>query len=201
MEQNYANLSPNHVVSTIAQSRSIRFQKKLCKIPSNKYIAKCFIPTRLNRVLNNLHRLAEGFSNNNQIANRLIQKIVKSGNKFKVLYSNRIIFSSPNGEQLLMQLRGDFNGILTFIGILKTYDCMLSRFTLQCLFRNCRGLIHSIIGDHLTQKSLDRIDFIFNFISDADFLAYMFNFKLTLNRAIIVEIIDDLRVLVRDGLI
>ncbi|CAF4264987.1 unnamed protein product, partial [Adineta steineri] len=30
MEQNYANLSPNHVVSTIAQSRSIRFQKKLC---------------------------------------------------------------------------------------------------------------------------------------------------------------------------
>ncbi|CAF1383084.1 unnamed protein product [Adineta steineri] len=95
MEQNYANLSPNHVVSTIAQSHSIRFQKKLCKVPSNKYIAKCFIPTRLNRVLNNLHRLAE----------------------------------------------------------------------------------------------------------DADFLAYMFNFKLTLNRAIIVEIIDDLRVLVRDGLI
>ncbi|CAF4114964.1 unnamed protein product, partial [Adineta steineri] len=35
----------------------------------------------------------------------------------------------------------------------------------------------------------------------ADFLAYMFNSKLTLNRAIIVEIIDDLRVLVRDGLI
>ncbi|CAF1182952.1 unnamed protein product [Adineta steineri] len=205
MEQESANLLQNHARSTIVQSRSIRSQKKLCKIFSNKYIAQCFIPTRLNRVLNNLHRLAEGFLDNNQDADRLLQKIIKSGFKFHVLYRNRIIPFSPDGRRLMMKLRDEFILVFAMIVALNYLDLIFIQYSLQRKLqrklRHCQQLIRRIIGNHLTQKSHDRIDFIFDFISDADFLAYIFDSELTRNHAIIEEIIDDLRALMSDALL
>ncbi|CAF3742852.1 unnamed protein product [Adineta steineri] len=201
MEQKSVNLFPNHVTNTTAQSRSIRFQKKICKIFSNKYIAKYFIPVRFNRLLVNLHVLAEGFSNNNQIADRLLQKIMKSGIKFQVLYRNRIILVNPDDLRLLMELGTEFNEIIEMIVGLNNFDFIFNRFLLKNKLKDCQKLIHKIIGNHLTRKSHERIDFIFDFISTKEFLKYIFNSKLVLNHTIIKEITVDLRVVMRSGLI
>ncbi|CAF1059122.1 unnamed protein product [Adineta steineri] len=200
MEQYSVNVR-YHLASTRAQSRIIRGEKKICKIFTNKYIAKCFIPTRLNRVLNNLHALAARSSNSIQMADDLLQKIIKSGMKFQVLYSNNIILLNPNGIQLLMELCVKFNTIIEIIAALSTFNSMAGRLLLQYELSHCRELIHRIIGTYLTQNSHQRIDYIFNFISTGTFLRDIFDSELEGNHDIIVQITDDLHALMRNVIV
>jgi hypothetical protein len=213
-------LFSNFGTNTTAQSRSIRIQKKFSKygysnrkhnqdticflllisILSNKYLAQLFISTRVNRILDNLHILARGFSGNNETADRLIAKIIKSGLKFQVLYKNRNMFSQ-NQLRLLRDFGEEFNSLIEIVFELYDFDFMLRRLLFRSKCKDCQKLMHRIIGNHLTRKSHARIDFIFNFISNKEFLKYAFDSKSTFNQAIIRQIMVDLRALANDGLI
>jgi hypothetical protein len=67
--------------------------------------------------------------------------------------------------------------------------------------KECQDLTHQIISTHLTTKSHTRIDYIFNSISNLQFLEYVFNPNLSNNRAIIKEIVQDMNSLMDTGLL
>ena len=157
--------------------------------------------TRVNRIFSNLHILAEGFSGNNQTADRLIKKIMKSAIKFQVLYNNRDVVFNQNDLRLLIDFREHFDEITETISELYNFDFVIRRLLLRSKCKDCQKLIHRIIGNRLTQKSHERINFIFDFISNTDFLKYVFNSKSTINHAIIREIIVDFRALMKGMLI
>jgi hypothetical protein len=146
--------------------------------------------------LNNLHILVEGFSRNNETADSLVKKIIKSAIKFQVLYKNRNVMFSQDDLQLLVNFRNEFNGITQTIFELYNDDFVLRRLLLRSKCRDCQTLLHRIIGNRLTQKSHARIDFIFNFISNKEFIKYAFDSKSEFNHAIIREITIDFRALV-----
>jgi hypothetical protein len=187
------------IVNIIKKIRTICFLL-FTSIFSNRYIAQFFIDARVNRILSNLHNLVEGFSGNNETADRLNKKIIKSLIKFQVLYNNRNMFS-PDDLQLLMNFRRQFDLFTENMFELYDFDIMLNRFLLRRKCKECQKLIHKIIANRLTQKSHERIDFIVNFISNEQFVKYVFDSKSAFNHSIIKEIIVDFRGLVNDGLI
>ncbi|UJR29751.1 hypothetical protein I4U23_017299 [Adineta vaga] len=77
----------------------------------------------------------------------------------------------------------------------------MDRFLLQRKCKKCQELMHMIMGIRLNREKHDRIDFIFSFISNTEFIKYVFDSKAALNAAIIKEIITDLGSLAREGLI
>lgn len=154
---------------------------------------------RINRILNNLHILIEGFSHNTDTADRMIKKIIKSVIKFQVLYNNRNVMFNQDDLRLLTIFHEQFEEIMETIFELYDSDFMLRRLLLRSKCNDCQNLLHKIIGNRLTQKSHDRIDFIFNLMSNKEFLKYVFDSKSNLNHAIIKEIIVDLRALMNAG--
>jgi hypothetical protein len=67
--------------------------------------------------------------------------------------------------------------------------------------KECQDLTHKIISTHLTQKSHTRIDYIFNYASNLQFLDYVFNPNSTTNRAIVKDIVTDMNSLMDAGLL
>lgn len=64
------------------------------------------------------------------------------------------------------------------------------------MFEECHNLLSKIISTHLTEKSHARINYIFNYISNLQFLEYLCDPNSTSNREIIEEILDDMRSLI-----
>ncbi|CAF5214217.1 unnamed protein product, partial [Rotaria magnacalcarata] len=67
--------------------------------------------------------------------------------------------------------------------------------------KECQDLVHKIISTHLSQKSHIRIDYIFNTLSNLQFIDYVFNSNSTLNRAIVKDIVQDMNRLMDSGLL
>ncbi len=65
--------------------------------------------------------------------------------------------------------------------------------------KECQDLTHKIISTHLTQKSHLRIDYVFNYVSNLQFLEYSFNPNSTINRAIFKEVVEDMQSLMDAG--
>ncbi|CAF1059104.1 unnamed protein product [Adineta steineri] len=139
--------------------------------------------------------------------------------RFQKKICKGILLFSPNGVQLLNELIVESYLIFGLIVALNNSDPMpvqpsfidilinnvdsilvrpLLKFALQQKLENCQRLIHDIAANHLTQKSHDRINFIFNFISTDEFLTYMFDSNSTRNHAIIEEMIIALRTFIPD---
>lgn len=178
------------IINKIKRIRKIYFHL-LVSIVANKYISSFFIGTNLNQILNNLHDLVEGFTGNSQTADRLIKKIIKS----QIVYNDRSMLHADNIQELI----NFFKQLESFTeNIFEVYDfnCMLNRFLFKRQCKECQKLIHTIIKIHLTRKSHERIDFIFNFILNEAFIKYVFDSDSKFNHATIREIILYLRILI-----
>ena len=68
------------------------------------------------------------------------------------------------------------------------------------MYKECQDLSIKIISGHLTEKSSRRIDYIFTYLSNLQFLEYLFDSNSTTDRIIIKEIIDDIRSLMDTGM-
>ncbi|MCL4136516.1 UNVERIFIED_CONTAM: hypothetical protein GTU68_007292, partial [Idotea baltica] len=63
---------------------------------------------------------------------------------------------------------------------------------------DCRGLLKQLVGSHLTDKSLLRIDHVLTFFSDAAFLEEIFK-KDSVHRPTFQAIVDDMNKAVDAG--
>ncbi|CAF4999518.1 unnamed protein product [Rotaria sp. Silwood1] len=101
--------------------------------------------------------------------------------------------------KLIDEFRNRFHSLAKSIITLYEVDFKFDRSVLTRMCQECQELTHKIISKHLTQKSHARIDYVFNYVSNIDFLEYSFNPNSTINRAIIKEIIEDMHTLMDAG--
>lgn len=180
-----------------AQSLALRVQKKVASKMSNKNMAKIFIDDTSGRLLDNLYKLVKEYSANKKLAESILNDIIKVIVKIGILVKNEQL----SGEEIKNcdNFRQSFHlftkSALSFFEIEYTFDLK----HLQKLLVSCRSYMHDIIRGHLTDKSKNRVDNVFNFFTESKFLEEIFrNAKYS---SIMKVIFEDARKLVDDGLL
>lgn len=116
-----------------------------------------------------------------------------------ILYKNHIF--NEYELKLIDEFRNRFHSlsksIVTFYEVDFTYD----RVFLTRMCKECQDLTHRIVSTHLSQKSHTRIDYIFNNLSNLQFIDYLFNSNSSSNRAIMKDIVQDMNRLMDAGLL
>ncbi|CAF3039402.1 unnamed protein product [Rotaria sp. Silwood2] len=186
-------------VSASAQSLGVRAQKKLLSKLSSKSVAKVFIDDTSSRVLDNLHKLTRAYSDSKKDADKLLKSIIKTIVKLGILYKNNLF--TEYEIKLIEDFRNRFHSLSKAIVTFYEVDYTFDRVFLTRMCKECQDLTHKIISTHLTQKSHIRIDYIFNYLSNLQFIEYVFNTNSTANRAIIKEIVQDMNSLMDAGLL
>jgi hypothetical protein len=163
---------------------------------SSKSVAKIFIDETSGRILDNIHKLARGYSNKKD-ADKLLKSIIKTIVKIGILHKNELF--TDHELKLIDEFRNRFHSLAKSIITLYEVDFKFDRSILIRLCKECQDLTHRVISTHLTAKSHTRIDFVYNFASNLSFVEYVFNPQSTGNRAIIKEIVEDMRTLMDAG--
>jgi transcription termination factor NusB len=114
-----------------------------------------------------------------------------------ILYKNDLF--TEREHKSIDEFRNRFHSLAKSIITLYEVDFKFDRSVLTRMCNECQDLTHRIISTHLTQKSHARIDFVFNYVSNLEFLEYSFNPNSPINRAIIKEIVEDMHTLMDAG--
>lgn len=163
---------------------------------SSKSVAKIFIDETSGRILDNLHKLVRNYSGKKD-ADKLLKSIIKTIVKMGILYKNDLF--NHQQMQLIDEFRNRFHSLAKSIITLYEVDFKFDRAVITRMCKECQELTHKIISTHLTHKSHARIDYVFNFVSNIQFLDYSFNPTSTVNRAIIKEVVEDMHSLMDAG--
>jgi hypothetical protein len=179
-----------------SQSLALRIQKKIASKMSNKAFAKIFIDDTTGRILDNLFKLVKEYSRSKKQAETIINSVIKIIIKIGLLYKNEQL----NSDELRQcdAFRQTFHlfvkAALSFYEVDYTFD---NKFLHNSL-KNCQSLIQNIVKLHLTEKSKQKIENVFNFFSDPHFLESVFASNSSYS-TILKSIVDDTRVLVDEG--
>uniref|UniRef100_A0A0A9WCY8 Tumor necrosis factor alpha-induced protein 8-like protein n=1 Tax=Lygus hesperus TaxID=30085 RepID=A0A0A9WCY8_LYGHE len=162
------------VMSEGFKSRDIglRAQKKILSRMANKNVAKMFIDDTTASLLDNLYRMAKQYTDNKKESEKLIKNIIKVVIKIGVLYRNEQF----NAEEIRLaeKFKNKFHSaamaVISFHEVEFSYD----RPYLHKAMQDSHALLRQVVGRHLTDKSLQRIDSVFSFFGNPQFLDTVF---------------------------
>ncbi|XP_050520278.1 tumor necrosis factor alpha-induced protein 8 isoform X2 [Daktulosphaira vitifoliae] len=150
----------------------LQVQKKFLSKVTNKNVVKLFIDDRNANILDNLYRLTKLYTGNKKDSEKLTKNIIKIIVKLGILYRN----DQFNKSELV--LAHDFKykfKELTMISV-SFYEIDFSydrNYLINNLF-TCREMLKQLTKRHLTDKTMTRIDKIFDFFTDPFFLDLVF---------------------------
>ncbi|XP_017774659.1 PREDICTED: tumor necrosis factor alpha-induced protein 8-like protein [Nicrophorus vespilloides] len=155
-----------------ARDIGLRAQKKILSRMANKNFAKAFIDDNTSTLLDNLYRLVKQYSNNKKEAEKLIKNIIKVVIKIAVIGKNE---QFSNDEVMLAEdFKKKFHkvgmAIVSFYEVDYSYD---QKFLVSVL-NDSHTCLNAIVSKHLTDKSISRIDSVFNFFTNEQFLDTIF---------------------------
>ena len=180
-----------------AQSISLRVQKKfLGKLTSRKVI-NTFIDETSGRILDNLYRLAKDNSDK-KTAEKVIKNVIKTIIKVGVLYRN----DQFNADELDIaeKFKGKFRTIIMTIVSFFQVDFSYDRNFLTDAMNDCCSMLKRLVLRHLTDKSLGRIEHVFTFFGDNNFLDTNFRPNGD-HRDLMGKIVEDLNSLLENGVL
>lgn len=150
----------------------LRAQKKLLGKMSGKSIAKHFIDDTTSEVLDKAYIIIKDFRSKDE-GKKIMKYIIKTVIKVGILYRN----DQFNAEELKIveTFKSKFHSlamtVVSFHEVEFTYD----KAFLKSSIEECRQLLQSIIGRHLTDKSKNRADTVFNFFICDELMDEIFN--------------------------
>lgn len=150
----------------------LRAQKKLLGKMSSKKIAKHFIDDLTSEVLDKAYLIIKDFKNKEE-GKKIMKYIIKIVIKVGILYRN----DQFNAEELKVveTFKSKFHSlsmtVVSFIEVDFTYDKAFLASSLE----ECRQLLQSIIARHLTDKSKNRADAVFNFFNSEKLMDEIFD--------------------------
>ncbi|XP_066147581.1 tumor necrosis factor alpha-induced protein 8-like protein isoform X2 [Euwallacea fornicatus] len=155
-----------------ARDIGLRAQKKILSRMAGKNIAKVFIDDVTSSLLDNLYRLAKQYSNNKKEAEKLIKNIIKVVIKLGVLHRNNLLTEEDMklAEKFKNKFRMAGMTIISFYEVDFSYD----RNYLVKALSDSQRILQSIISKHLTDKSLNRVESVFAFFTNENFLDSIF---------------------------
>ncbi|KAG5683662.1 hypothetical protein PVAND_012929 [Polypedilum vanderplanki] len=155
-----------------AKDIGLRAQKKILSRMASKNVAKVFIDETSANLLDNLYRLTKQQYGNKKDAEKLVKNIIKIVIKLAILQKNNC-FSEDETKKTDTFYQKFLKLQMTIISFFEV-DFSFDLHYLQKLINEVHQLLKEIVKNHLTDKSLTRIDEIFNSFSDPQFLESIF---------------------------
>ncbi|XP_037025955.1 tumor necrosis factor alpha-induced protein 8-like protein isoform X2 [Bradysia coprophila] len=151
-----------------ARDIGLRAQKKILSRMATKSIAKTFIDGTTASLLDNVYRLAKIHTGNKKEAERLVKNIIKIVIKIGILHRNNQFNADETNaaERFRQKFQTTQMAIISFYEVDFSFDLPY----LQKSLAESHATLQSIVQNHLTDKSLARIDEVFEFFSDGHFL-------------------------------
>ena len=156
-----------------AKSLSIRAQKKILATMVNKRsTAKLFIDDKSAHLLDTFYDLTLLYTDNKRRAEKLLKYSIKTAIKFIVLIRNDQFSKEEltTCQEFRRKLRLVANTIISFHEV----DFTLDTEFLSELLKQSGELLKEVLRPHLTNKSLERVDQVFAFCADGNFLQAIF---------------------------
>lgn len=146
-----------------AREFGLRAQKKILGRMASKNVAKIFIDDTTASLLDSVYHMVKMFSGSKKEAEGLVKNIIKVVIKIGILYRNG---QFDNEESLhVVHFKKKFRVVA--MAMISFYEVDFS-YDGQYLFsamRELHALLKQLVQRHLTEKSLTRIDNVFNFFS------------------------------------
>ncbi|XP_074034823.1 tumor necrosis factor alpha-induced protein 8-like protein sigmar isoform X2 [Leptinotarsa decemlineata] len=179
-----------------ARDIGLRAQKKILSRMAGKNIAKVFIDDATSSLLDNLYRLAKQYSNNKKEAEKLIKNIIKVVIKLGVLHRNNMLSEEEikQAEKFKAKFRIAGMAIISFYEVDFSYD---RNYIVQAL-NESQKCLEIIVSKHLTDKSLSRIESVFSFFGNDQFLDAMFK-RDSEYREALGRVVSDLNKAIENG--
>ncbi|XP_031621084.1 tumor necrosis factor alpha-induced protein 8-like protein isoform X3 [Contarinia nasturtii] len=155
-----------------ARDIGLRAQKKILSRMATKTVAKTFIDGTTASLLDNIYRLAKLHSGNKKEAERLVKNIIKIVIKIGILHRNNQF--SAEELRVVERFRSKFQCTQMAVISFHEVDFSFDLPYLQKSLEESRAALKSIVERHLTEKSLGRIDEVFDFFNDPKLLETCF---------------------------
>jgi len=138
------------------------------KFFSNKTVAKTLIDDTSSHLLDNLYLLLYVFTKNKKESEKTTRNIIKISIKLGMLLRGEKFSSDEKQNMLKIQrnLRTVAMTLISFYEVDHTYD---RNFVIKYL-TELETLLKNLIINHLTDKSVSRVEQIFGVVKTADFL-------------------------------
>lgn len=172
-----------------AKDIGLRAQKKILSRMASKNVAKVFIDETTSSLLDNLYKLTKQQLGSKKEAEKLVKNIIKIVIKLAILQKNDVFTADETRKtntfyQKFLKLQ---MSIISFFEVDFSFDLNY----LQKLITEVHELLKDIVGNHLTEKSISRIDEIFNSFNNPQFLESIFKAD-SPHREVMAKIVDDL---------
>ncbi|KAH8272853.1 hypothetical protein KR018_004777 [Drosophila ironensis] len=155
-----------------SQDIGLRAQKKILSRMATKNIAKVFIDGTTASLLDNLYNLCKMHTGDKAKAEKLIKNIIKIVIKIGVLHRNKQFSEAEmrKAEDFKRKFQNTQLSVVSFYEVDFTFEVGY----LQKSLADSQVALKTIVRPHLTEKSLGRIDEIFDFFSDTEMLETAF---------------------------
>ncbi|KAJ8940945.1 hypothetical protein NQ318_010146 [Aromia moschata] len=167
-----------------ARDIGLRAQKKILSRMAGKNIARAFIDDTTASLLDNLYRLAKQYVKvlltekavdtriTRKKRKKLIKNIIKVVIKLGVLHRNNMLSEDElrQAEKFKTKFRMAGMAIISFYEVDFSYD----RNYVANALSESQKCLEVIVSKHLTEKSLSRIESVFSFFSNEQFLDAIF---------------------------
>lgn len=172
-----------------ARDIGLRAQKKILSRMASKNVAKVFIDDTSASILDNVYKLAKTYTGNKKEAEKLVKNVIKIVIKLAVLYRNNQFSNEElkHAERFKNKFHSAAMAVISFYEVDFSYD----RSYLIKHLKECSSSLHFIVQRHLTDKSVSRIDHVFGFFSNPQFLDAIFK-KDSQYREILGKIVSDM---------
>ncbi|CAO1393078.1 unnamed protein product [Diamesa hyperborea] len=172
-----------------AKDIGLRAQKKILSRMASKNIAKVFIDGTTANLLDNVYRLTKQHMNSKKEAEKLVKNIIKIVIKIALLHRNDQFSEDElkKSDKFYQKFQNLQMSIISFFEVDFSFDLPY----LQKLLHETHELLKDIVKGHLTEKSLNRIDEVFESFNNPQFLESLFKPD-SPHKDIMSEIIKDL---------
>nr|CAG4638813.1 EOG090X0GLS [Cyclestheria hislopi] len=155
-----------------ARDIALKAQKKLLSRMSTKSVAKVFIDDRTGSLLDNIYRLCKTYTQNKKESEKIVKNIIKIVVKVGLLAKSEQFNQEKlkTATEFQKKFHSAAKTIISFHEVDFSYD---QKFLSQML-NDCHVMLKQIVENHLTDKSLGRIEMVFNFFSNPNFLDAIF---------------------------
>uniref|UniRef100_A0A336LID2 CSON001342 protein n=1 Tax=Culicoides sonorensis TaxID=179676 RepID=A0A336LID2_CULSO len=155
-----------------AKDIGLRAQKKIFSKMANKNMAKVFIDDTTSCLLDNIYKLIKQHTNSKKDAERIVKNIIKIVIKIAVLNKNDQFDAEE--RQLANTFYEKFTRLQMIITSFHEVDFSYDLAFIQPKIEEIHTMLKDLVKKHLTDKSLLRIDDVFDFFENAQFLDKLF---------------------------
>ena len=174
----------------------LRVQKKLLGKMAGKKIAKAFIDDTTSSVLDNTNKVLRDFMPSKKEADKILKYVIKTVVKIGILYKNDQF--SADELELAKSFKQKFRSVAMTVVRFYTVDFTYDKGFLSDSVEECRQLLKDLISRHLTDKSKNRVDTVFQTFNNETLMDTIFTpdgkYKDYMDK-----IITDMNTLVEEG--